>query len=299
MKKPSNEDYIIKANIIHKNKYNYELVKYINAKTKIKIICPEHGMFEQTPDNHLHHGCVSCGKSKKHTKESFTLIANIIHNDKYNYELVYYTNNKTKVKIICPEHGIFEQIPSAHLRKNGCPYCANNQTKTLEKFINESNLIHDFKYQYDKVKYVNDIIKIEIICPKHGEFKQKPSHHLQGHGCRLCSESKGEEKITQWLVQNNIYNKREFKFPDCKNKKQLPFDFYLPDHNLCIEYDGRQHHEPIEYFGGINSLAKTQENDQIKTQYCIDNNIELLRISYKEIKQINDILSLHIKRNNE
>ncbi len=98
--------------------------------------------------------------------------------------------------------------------------------------------------------------------------------------------SKGELKISNWLLDNNINYIHQHKFNECKSVRKLPFDFYLPDYNLCIEYDGKQHFEPIEWFGGENSLQSNRMRDLIKTEYCINNNVRLIRISY-----IDDIIS--------
>jgi len=105
------------------------LVEYINSKLKVKIICPEHGIFEQNASSHcLGHGCLKCSKNIKRstikkTKKQFIIDANKKHNNKYDYSLIEYINSKLKVKIICPEHGIFEQTPNNHLNGNRCPKC--------------------------------------------------------------------------------------------------------------------------------------------------------------------------------
>jgi len=117
-------EFINKSNIVHDDKYDYSFVNYVNSKTKVRIICLKHGEFWQTPSNHLSgHGCSKCGGRYKLTTEEFIIRSNKIHNNKYNYSEVKYFNNKTKVKIKCPNHGIFLQRPDAHLRGQGCPKC--------------------------------------------------------------------------------------------------------------------------------------------------------------------------------
>ena len=96
-------------------------------------------------------------------------------------------------------------------------------------------------YDYCDVKYVNAISKVEIICDKHGTFNQTPNNHLSGKGCPICRMSHGETQIRNYLSDRNIDFEIQFRFKDCRNKLPLPFDFYLPKHNLCIEYDGEQH----------------------------------------------------------
>jgi hypothetical protein len=129
-KSKTTECFINDAIKIHKDKYDYSLVQYVNARTKIKIICKDHGIFEQVPNSHLvGNGCYYCGKlslAKKQTitQENFIEKCNKVHNNKYDYSSVNYQNCKVKIKIICPEHGIFEQTPDHHSRGIGCPTCS-------------------------------------------------------------------------------------------------------------------------------------------------------------------------------
>ena len=286
MKKLTTEQFINKAIKIHNNKYDYSLVNYINTKTKIKIICPIHGIFEQTPTKHIHNkrGCPICGGSKKLTNRQFINKAIKIHNNKYNYSLVNYINTKTKIKIICPIHGIFKQTPNNHIiKKYGCPSCSNNKSLNTISFINRVKKIHNNKYDYSLVNYINAHTKVKIICPIHGVFEQTPNSHYQNIGCSKCHRSKGEEQIESILLKNNINFKTQKKFENCKDKRKLPFDFYLPKYNLCIEYDGEQHFKIFNNFwGGISQLSITQKHDQIKNKFCKENNINLLRIKYNE-----------------
>jgi very-short-patch-repair endonuclease len=154
--------------------------------------------------------------------------------------------------------------------------------KTTENFINEAKFIHNNKYNYSLVNYIDSQIKIIIICPTHGEFEQSPNSHLSGHGCSLCTQSIGENKIENFLFSKNIEYVYQKIFNDCKHKRKLRFDFYLPKHKICIEYDGIQHFKPIEYFGGIKYLDSQQINDKIKNDFCFKENINLIRIKYNE-----------------
>lgn len=119
--------------------------------------------------------------------------------NKYDYSLVEYKNGSVdKVKIICRIHGIFEQLPESHLNGRGCPKC-RGWYKTNDYFINEVKLLHGDKYEYSLTKYKNSTTKISIICPTHGEFTQKPHHHLEGQGCPKCS---GIGKTTEEFIKN-------------------------------------------------------------------------------------------------
>jgi hypothetical protein len=135
------EDFINRATEIHNNKYCYDLVEYKNTKTGVKIICPIHGEFKQTPLHHLSgKGCMSCGGRKKLTTEEFIKRADKVHNNKYNYDLVEYKNIDSKVKILCLAHGIFEQTPYKHLQGQECSKCTNSVSRREIKWLNSLNI---------------------------------------------------------------------------------------------------------------------------------------------------------------
>jgi len=278
------DQFIIDAIKIHGNRYDYSKVIYINSKTKVEVICSIHGSFWQTPNNHLSkkQNCPFCyGKVKKTTKQ-FIIGAVKVHGDRYDYSKVNYINDRVKVEITCKEHGNFWQKPNDHLNKQGCPNCAKTSKKTTHYFIDKAIKVHGNKYDYSKVNYINYKTKVEIICKKHGSFWQNSNHHLNGSGCPFCNTSKGEEKIKEFLILNNINFIHQKTFLNCKYKYLLRFDFYLPEYNTCVEYDGIQHFKPIDFFGGEKSFQQTQIKDQIKNNYCLNNNINLLRIAYNE-----------------
>lgn len=292
MKKLENNEFISRANIVHNYKYDYSLVEYKGMESNVTIICREHGVFQQTPFSHLQGcGCLPCSKEDKlSTNTAFVEKAMLAHDNKYNYSLVEYKNSKTKIKIICEKHGIFEQTPAAHLT-NGCPNCClDNKKLSINKFITDSSTLHNYKYDYSLVNYKTTKDGIKIICPEHGIFEQKLENHRSGKGCPICRESKGERQVASLLKTNNIVFEKQKTFFGCKNKRLLPFDFYLPEHNICIEYDGIQHFISQKIFGGENNLKYIQNNDMIKTKFCEDNNIKLLRIKYNTKINIVEVL---------
>lgn len=186
-KKINNEEFIEKSRIIHDEKYIYDKCKYVGNRTKVIITCPKHGDFIQLPYNHLDgKGCQICGGSKKHTKESFIEKSKVKHNNKYNYDFVEYLDSKTKVKILCSIHGIFEQLPENHIKGSGCHKCGGSNRSINEEFILKSEQIHNLKYEYSKVEYKNNKTKVEVICQYHGSFYISPSNHLKGVGCSKC-----------------------------------------------------------------------------------------------------------------
>lgn len=291
-KKLTQEYYINKCIEVHGDKYDYSLVVYKNKRTKIKIIRPVHGVFEQTPINHLQgSGCPFCNTDVRRKKD-YVRKCKEKHNNKYDYSLIKYKNARERVKIICPEHGIFQQGLYDHLKGDGCPYCSGKKMNT-ELFIKKSKLIHNDKYDYELTKYESTLKEVQIICKKHGIFKQKPNIHLSGHGCPICKMSNKENEIISYLIENRIKYEYQKTFNGCKYKYKLYFDFYIPEYNFCIEYNGVQHYKPCSYFGGVDAYNKTKIRDKIKKEFCKRNNIKLCTISYKTnlLKKLNQIFN--------
>lgn len=288
-KKLTTEEFIDKAKLIHGIKYDYSLVDYISTRVKVKIKCLEHGEFEQVPNEHLSgSGCKKCGlntiKNKfKSNNSEFISKAIEIHGDEYDYSLVEYVNAHVKIKIICKEHGEFEQNPNNHLNGKGCSRCAGKcRSLTTDMVIDDFNKIHNDKYDYSMVNYIDNLTKISIICPIHGTFKQTPAAHKQKQGCPLCNASKGEDTIKTFLKEHKINFIQQYRFSDCKHIKPLPFDFYLPEYNICIEFNGKQHYEPVSYWGGEDGFKLRKKLDNIKMEYCHKNNIPLITIKYDD-----------------
>ena len=298
------KNFIWKVLHIHGDKYIYHKTVYVKWDEKVEIECKikNHPSFPQTPNRHLNgRGCPKCKFEKlsklfRLTKEEFIEKSNEKHGEgRYDYSKVKYVNNTTEVIIICHNHNEpyeFPQTPQNHMIGQGCPKCksekiGNMRRLTLDEFIEEANKIQGIgRYDYSKVNYVNERTEVIITCPIHGDFPQKPINHLQGKGCSLCNKkSKGEIKITRFLTNNNIQFEREKRFSDCRNIRPLPFDFYLPKYNLCIEFDGIQHFKPIKrsYKMTDDEIEKNfkyiQKHDQIKNDYCKNNGIILIRLN--------------------
>ena len=196
-KKKTTEQFIEDAKKIHGDKYDYSKVEYINNHTKVLIICPKHGEFPQTPNDHLDGcGCKDCweerrGDAVRKTTEQFIEDAKKVHCDKYDYSLVEYKNSNTPVKIIHKEcERVFKQKPSNHLDGCGCIYCYGTPKKTTEQFIEDARKVHGDKYDYSLVEYVNNKTEVKIICPIHGVKIQTPLQHLTTCGCPDCAPNK-------------------------------------------------------------------------------------------------------------
>lgn len=300
-KKLTTEEFIRKSRIIHGDKYDYSLVNYKNTRTKVIIICREHGEFNRKASSHLEgFSCNKCSKKYKLTTEEFINKSQKIHQNKYDYSLVNYKNSFIKVQINCPYHGEFKQQPRNHLKGFGCMACSGKKQKTTDDFIAEANKIHQNKYDYSNSFYTISKNNLDIICKKHGLFTQRADKHLEGRGCPSCNESKGENLIKKFLNEKLITYEIQKNFDNCinpKTGKKLSFDFYLPNLNICIEYDGEQHFKSVNFFGGENSLLETQYRDRIKDKFCEDNDINLKRINYKQFNnieiEIDKMLSLY------
>tara|TARA_B110000240_G_scaffold172449_1_gene197509 strand:- start:518 stop:2113 length:1596 start_codon:yes stop_codon:yes gene_type:complete len=198
------KDFITKAIKIHGNKFSYTKVNYQLSRIKVIIICPTHGEFLQTPNNHLRgRGCEACsyiGRAQK-DNQFFLSKARKQHGNKYDYSKVIYNGSKRKVIIICEDHGEFIQLAGNHYSGQGCPECADidrgeKRRIGVDEFIKRSNKIHNDKYDYSRVKYVNNVTKVKILCDIHGEFLQDPAGHLGGSGCRKCGIARTKEILT-------------------------------------------------------------------------------------------------------
>lgn len=232
MRKLTTEIFISRAQVIHNNKFNYDLVNYISYKYKVKIICFKHGVFEQNPFDHLSgKGCRFCCKTIKKTTKDFIEKANQIHNNKYEYFKTKYVNSKSKVIITCLEHGDFEQRPELHLYGRGCSKCSKNCKRNTFSFIKEANKIHDFKYDYSKVEYINAKEKVIIICPEHGEFEQVAHSHLMGmEGCSKCS-GKYIRNTEDFIKQSHKIHNHKYDYSIVKYiNTKIPIHIICPKH---------------------------------------------------------------------
>lgn len=300
----STNEFVAKLQMIYGDKYDYSKVKYVNADTKICVICPIHGEFWIYPAKMLSgSGCGECNKLKnRKSREEFIKNANQIHNNKYDYSKVEYVNNKTKVCIICPKHGEFWQIPNTHLRGGGCKLCGDmhkgeKKRHTIDELIEKFHMIYQGKYKYDFQNFIYKNVeqKIPIICEEHGVFYKTVHKHLNGEGCPKCVSSCLENEIRIFLQNNNIEFEEEKKFEWLKYKSNLRLDFYLPQFNIAIECQGEQHFYPILMYGGKKGFQYQQTRDRVKKQLCENHGINILYYGKHKhngeiITQKNDLL---------
>jgi very-short-patch-repair endonuclease len=284
----SNNNFIIEANKIHNNKYDYSKIDYKKMNEKVMIICNYHGIFEQTPSNHITNkqGCPLCGGHCLSNTTEFIEKSIKKHGDKYDYSKVNYINNNTKVIIICKEHGEYEQTPQSHLVGYGCKDCGIEAMKTKQKtnfddFIINANIKHKNKYEYSQMNYINAREKIKIICKEHGEFEQTPDSHLRGCGCPYCKNK--TEFILYEYLQKLYEITTQFKKDWCKNNntnKYLPFDFCIENLKIIIELDGRQHFEQVMNW---KTPEEQSETDIYKQKCANENEYSIIRLLQEDV----------------
>lgn len=302
------EEFVNKSKEVHGDLYNYDKVLYTNHNTEVEILCIKcNEYFFQSPAVHLRGcgckkcGCETAGLKLRLSQEEFIEKCVNIHGDKYDYTNTIYVKGKDKVNVLCLTcKKEFELIASDHLYGNGCRACGYAEASlklrlTQEDFLERCYNVHGNKYDYSKTIYVSGKEKLEILCLKcNKEFTVTGKDHIGGSGCFRCKFSKGEIQIEKYLDNLKLEYTPQKTFDGCKNIILLHFDFYVQSYNLCIEYDGKQHSFPIEFFGGEEAFNKTQLRDKIKTEFCEKNNINLLRINYDEniIDKLNSFFDL-------
>ncbi len=285
----TNQQFIDKAKSVHGDKYSYFKTEFKALKMNITITCPIHGDFEQRSDVHINgSGCHDCfSDSRKSNMIEFIEKAREVHGDKYDYSKINYINKETKIIIICPVHGSFQQRPGSHLSGSGCNKCGEDRTRLLQdEFITKAKLVHNNRYNYDKVNYINTKTSVTIICPIHGEFEQIPNRHLAGAGCFICKASKGELAIKAILDKHNIEHVQEYRIPEVIAR--LSYDFYIPKYSLLIEFHGKQHYEYIPHFhyNDEDNFLKQKNRDDMIRSNASQFKYRYLEFNYKQLKHM-------------
>jgi hypothetical protein len=205
---------------LHANKFDYsKITEYVNAFTKVEIVCPIHGSFWQTPNDHLRGdgGCLSCSLEKRrNTLEYFIQKSNEVHNNFYDYSrITEYKGGESKLEIVCPNHGPFWQLAKNHMNSGqGCLKCAIEEaTFTTEYFVQKAKEVHGDLYDYSKItEYKNSYTKVKIICHQHGEFLQNPAEHLRGSKCPDCVIKEKTHTFQSFLDRSNLVHKNIYDY---------------------------------------------------------------------------------------
>lgn len=245
------QEFIRQANAVHGDgTYDYSLSVYVKTSQKVKIFCKQHGIFEQTPNNHLSKAqtCPTCNTERRAQREvdsksakQYLFLSRLTKEQKDFYDLsqAVFVTSKTKVKVICPIHGEFFIAPDHLIRGKNCKKCSNEfigdlSRKSKEQFISEALSVHkDKNYCYDFVEYVNTNTRVDIICPKHGKFKKSPTNLLKGQGCPKCMNERFKLGLSAYfyilqcgnLVKVGITNRTvKRRMQDIRKSSGIPFD---------------------------------------------------------------------------
>ena len=301
VKKKTTESFLKELKSVHGDRYATDKVHYVNMVTPITLTCRKHGDFSEKPYMLMNgHGCPICdqleGKTwhdnTKYTKEDFVRISKENHKEVYDYTESVYVNCDSKIKIKCPNGHVFWQVATEHMHGTGCPFC-NGRGRTTEEFIEMFKRVHGDKYILDKTKYINSTTKVCVTCKEHGDFYALPSNLLKGQGCPKCYKHKGEERVEEYLKNKNIKYIPQYEFKNesalIKNKV-FRVDFYLPELNIIIEYNGGQHYFPVEMFGGEEKFKNQQNRDLALRAHCERHGVKLIEIPYTEFNNIEKIL---------
>jgi len=297
-KKLSKSSFIEKSIEVHGDKYDYSNVNYINSKCKVEIKCLEHGFFEQIANSHLQgFGCSKCTKQHKPTTTEFIEKIKKIHKNKYNYELVKYKNNHTKIKIVCSKHGVFSQLASSHLKGLGCEKCSKSKKDTKITFIEKVKKIHGDKFDYSLVDYENSHEKIKIICPIHGTFIQLPYNHTQGSICPKCANKsrriKRIKEISKDKYNNNqiipSFSRIACEALDILSKETHTYiqhamndgEFHVKELGYWVDGYDKQNNVVYEFDEKYHFSEKQQKKDKIRQKEIMD----LLNCKFVRIKK--------------
>ncbi len=298
------ERFVEQARAKHGDRFDYSTSQWLGFVKPISLVCRKHGPCMTTPKAHLANpsgGCAKCRQQLLHCAlslgtEEFIRRAREVHGDRYDYHLVQYKDTSDPVVIVCREHGPFRMKPCRHLSGRGCKKCAfhrigHERQLPFWDFVERVMEVHGVnRYQYELKDFVNMHSKISIECPKHGKFLQTVASHLRGSGCPRCVQSAGEQRLRETLQMLDVEFVEQAKFPDCRDRYPLRFDFFVPDQRLLIEFDGRQHYENSELWGGEEELVETQRRDAIKNRFAERKGYRLLRIPFYDYDNIEDIL---------
>ena len=264
--------------------------EYTGANNKTLIRCNDCGHEWEAVPRSIKNSKCGCPKCKVSQSKIDNSLKKFL--DKYDsslYELVEF-KNCMEVTVKCKKCGFLRITNANNIYRFGCPKCGQERTHNAQKltkkdFILKSNNIHNNKYDYSKVDYLNYSTPIIIICPEHGEFAQTPGHHLRGQGCPKCSQTGGEQIISQILKIHNIPFEQEYNIKNPYSNHNFRVDFYIIINNqiYIIEYNGEQHYKPIKHFGGILKFEEQVRRDKELRFYCETNNIQLLEIKYSDI----------------
>lgn len=304
----TNDDFIVEVIDLVGDEYTF-LEEYDKGHVPLKVIHNICGHEYKVSPSAFMRGdiCPRCSaKSRRKkllkTNEDFVREIESLVGNEYTF-LEEYKCHKTKISIKHNKCGHeYKVAPQRFFNGNRCKKCSDmRQTKTHEDFMEEVRNITEDEYTFTE-EYINARTRISVthnVCGQ--EFLTTPNNFLRGNRCPLCNSSKGEQRVKDYLEKNHIPYEREFTFDELRNMGKLRYDFAVFNRieespKLLIEFDGIQHFEPIEHFGGEEEFLIRQRNDRLKDEYAKFNNIPLLRIPYTEIDRVEEIIDENLSK---
>lgn len=268
--------------------FGYKLIskEYKTCHEKLEIECQLGHLYEVTFTNFKNHNkrCPVCNGGVRFTLND---VKSIVEKEGYTLLEEEYKNARTKMNVMCNNgHKLKISFDNFNNKNIRCQFCSGKR-KVYEEV---KNIIESEGYKLISSEYINIKEKLDISCPRGHEYKVNFHNFIHGRRCPVCNQSTGEVKIEKILRTWDIRFVNQFKFKDCKDIRPLPFDFYLTDYNMCIEYDGIQHYKAFDFFGGEKRLQEYKRHDKLKNKFCKQNNILILRIPYWDFNNIENIL---------
>lgn len=304
MRKKTHQEFISDMNI--KMPHVSVIGEYLGSKTKITVKCKTCGYtWKSRPNNLLTgYGCPKCSNRHKRTNNEFRTDVKIVNPD---IEIISdFTNTSRHVQVKCKVCDyIWSTTPNHLLSGSGCPNCKAIQLGDRRRLTNEE-FLKRLKVKNKNVdvlsKYTGALNKVKCKCKIcNNIWYITPANLLDGHGCSICNNSKGEKEIYSYLIDNDVKFETQKKFNNLfgVNNGLLSYDFYLPNQNLLIEFQGLQHEKPVDFKGLGNKYAESRfivqkEHDKRKREYAEKNHIRLLEVWYFEFDKVKEILNKNI-----
>ena len=295
------ETILIKLKELHPT-LDFSQLIYTSVNNKSIIICPIHGPREMKVMNLLRgNSCKLCRpQSQKRSYDQVISKFKEVHGERYSYSKFEYTDQYQEIDIICKEHGPFSQQILHHSNGSGCEKCHDRtfNRKDLDSHILMIPLSISKYFEYKDIFYKDGESYLRLYCNRCNKEHEQITYRCKNNDtCPNCNgsylESKGIIEIKEYLRNNNIIFEKEKTFKNCINPVsgyKLRFDIYIEHLDCCIEFDGIQHYKETKFFGGMDRLEQSKYRDNLKTKYCEENNIKLIRIKYNKVREIKKIL---------
>jgi len=284
--------FIEAAKKIHGDKYDYSLAVCTGKHCKVQLICPVHGVFTPTANNHLRGGgCQLCarahvGRVRSLSRDEFLsrIPEKIAH---YDYSHAVYKSKDTPVTVICQTHGEFTKTPNLIWRGQGCPHCFHNSASRKARFVEKAVATHGNKYDYTNTIYSYD--SVTIRCPTHGDFSQRSSDHIQGTGCPKCTHhrSRGEEQLATWLTELGV----EFEVRNRKLIAPKELDIYIPSLKLAFEFNGLYYHS-----NAVRSEVDARNLHKVKSDIAMSAGVRVVHIFGDTLMKFPDAVKLLVHK---